>query len=170
MMTSAEHAVLECGFRANDSLKAYIAIHDRIFAEQATIASLFKNLVGTGTPLEDLLVEAKKADRLWHDFSDFAGRTRSMNRASVSEEEARFLDSVVEYAAAVLATTQVLVERQELLLKRKHKPSEVSWEAFKNVQKRYEVAVERYQNLGSDLNSRIHRVFDLADARLKKNA
>jgi hypothetical protein len=168
-MTNAEHAVLECGFLANDALKAYIAIHDRIFAEQATIASLFKNLVGTGTPFEELLVEAKKADRLWLDFSDFAGRTRSKHRASVSEEEARFLDSVVEYAAAVLATTQVLVERQELLLKRKHNPSEVSWQAFTGVQKRYEVAVERYRSLGRDLNPRIHRVFDLANERLKKN-
>ena len=170
MITNAEHAVLECGFRADDALKIYIALHDRIFAQQATIVSLFKNLFGTGTSFEALLEEAKKADRVWRDFSDFTGRTRSTHRASVSEEEALFLDSLLEYATAVHATTQILVERQELLLRRKHKPAEVSWQAYADVERRYEAAVERYRTLGLALNPRIHRIFDLAEMRLKKTS
>ncbi len=169
MLTNAEQAVLECGFTADDALKAYIAIHDRIFAKQATVTSMLQNLAGVGIPFEELLSEAKKANRLWIDFAAFAVRPRLTCRASVSEEEARFLDSLVEYSAAVLATTDVLVERQELLVKRKHSPKEVSWHAYTDVQDRYDAAVALYTGLGRSLNPLIHRVFDLADARLKKN-
>lgn len=169
MLTNAEQAVLQCGFAADDALKAYIAIHDRIFAEQATAVSLLKNLFGAGVSFEELLEESQKAHRLWVDFTLQAHRTRLAYRASVSKEEARFLDVLVEYSAAVRAATASLVERQELLLKRKHSPKEVSWQAYTDVQDKYETAVKRYRELGGTLNPLIHRVFDLADARLKTN-
>ena len=170
MLTKAERAVLECGFAADDALKAYLAIHNRIFAQQATVISLLKNLFGAGVSFEELLEESKAANRLWVDFTFQAERTRTAYRGMVSEEEARFLDVLVEYSIAVRAATASLVERQDLLLKRKHSPKEVSWQAYTAAQDQYKAAVNRYSEQGSTLNPLMHRVFDLADARAKKNA
>ena len=166
----AERAVLECGLAANDALSAYVAIHDRIFAEQATLLSLLKNLIGKGVSFEALLEDAEAANQLWIDVYESANAARDNYRELVSTDEAEFLAALVEYAAALLATTAILVERQQLLLKRKHHPNEVAWETFTDVQRRYDAAVTRYMELGRPLNARMQRVFALAELRLRTGA
>src|SRR5688500_8349429 len=144
---NAERAVLECGLAANDALTAYVAIHDRIFTEQATFRSVLRNLLGRGTSFEELLEDANAAHQLWIGVNESANVTRDNYGALVSPDEAQFLDALVEYAEALLAVTAILVERQQLLLKRKHRPKDVSWETFAEVQHRYDAAVTKYMEL-----------------------
>jgi hypothetical protein len=167
MLTSAEHAVLQCAFAADDALKAYIKIHDRIGEEQATIASLFRNLGGRGMPFEQLLAEAEKANGIWKDFSQFAKQTHSAHRAAISEEEGQFLDALLDYADAVLSTTAILVELQRLLLLRKHQPEAVSWSAYNAIQDRYGASIQAYTRIGQGLNPLVQKVYARAEKKLK---
>ena len=46
-------------------LTVYVALHNAIFRDSATVKSMFKNLLGRGIPSSKLLEDSERLLRLW---------------------------------------------------------------------------------------------------------
>ena len=158
MPESPRDAAFECAFLADDALKHYIAIHNRIFNEQATISSMFRNLFGRGTDFEELLREARNADQLWSKVEEHVASCFGTFRNDFEQTEQEFFAELIPYVKAVRQTTMLLCKRQEALF-RKLKGVTLSMSEYQQIERDYKTAVENYVRLGSSLQIRMEKLF-----------
>lgn len=59
MLTDRIHELQNMASEVGGVLSDYLAVHDRIFREAASLRSVFKNLLGRGTPMSELQADAE---------------------------------------------------------------------------------------------------------------
>jgi hypothetical protein len=144
------------------ALSAYIEVHDRIFHQASTLRSVFKNILGKGVPMADLLVDAERLiPRLAALQADLSGY-RSGAARELEPSSLRYLDLLEKYAGALRETVDALVRRQQLLAEgaRGGRGNPMTWQAFQEAEREYEGAIGRYKIVGFDLNNAAPTIFD----------
>lgn len=145
----------------NDGLTAYIAIHDKIFKEAATLKSFLRNIFGLGVPMSQLLQDAEALIPMWDGILEEINSFRRDACPSMNEDERFYLQILNRYAEAVNDTVSALVERQRLLNERSKggRNNPINWNAHQDVERRYESAIQKYMAIGHELNNAGHMVF-----------
>lgn len=147
---------------ANNGLTVYCAVHDSIFAEAGTVKSLFKNLIGRGVPMSELLENAEALEPLWDDICRNVKAFKKSYYLLLSRDERYFFDILERYVAALRETVGRLVDRQRLRNSgaKGGRSNQISWETAKQKGKHYQVAVQDYMAIGQELNAASSIVFD----------
>lgn len=145
-----------------EALSEYIRVHNRIFEEAATFKSVLKNLFGRGVPMSQLLADADGLVPVWAGIQRRLADVRQAAYASMSHTEQAYLNLLSKYVDAVAQTVWALVERQRLLADGSQGGggNPMTWDRFKDSERRYESAVEGYKAVGRELNSAAATVFD----------
>ncbi|MCK4820455.1 hypothetical protein KA005_32120 [bacterium] len=145
----------------NDGLTVYIAIHDKIFKEAATIKSLFKNLLGLAVPTSRLLQDAETLIPIWNEITERIESFRRDAYPSIDEDERFYFEILNRYADAVNETVLALVERQSLLNERSKggRNNPVNWKVYQDAEGKYQSAIEKYMAIGQELNNASHMIF-----------
>ena len=159
MPTSPTDAAFECVFLVKDALAHYVAIHDRIFHQQATLGSFLRNLLGRGPDYAELLDKARSADELWSTVHEHVAACYSTFRESFTPEEHDFFDAMIPYVQAVKRTTALLYRRQEAL-RAKLEGHPLTLSAYRQIEREYEHSVEDYVRLAAALQPRTERLFE----------
>jgi hypothetical protein len=107
--------IKELALTVNGGLTVYIAVHDEIFHEAATLKSLLKNIFGRGVPMSKLLEESERLVPLWDAIHTRIEEFRRSAYSSLSKEEKRYFDILSQYVESVRRTVAALVDRQRLL-------------------------------------------------------
>ena len=143
------------------SLTVYIAVHDKIFREAATLTSVLKNLLGRGTPMGELLEMAEKLVPLWDSIGAKVEAVRIDYGSYFSEDEEAYFCILVRYVAAVRKTVAILVARQRLAYEgSKGGPKNpMTWDAYKRNEAEYQAAVHEYTAIGQELNAAAPTIF-----------
>ncbi|MCW5554785.1 MAG: hypothetical protein KIS67_21810 [Verrucomicrobiae bacterium] len=157
MLQSTKGAAFECALLANEALKHYVSIHNRIFSEQATVTSFFRNLFGRGTNFEALLNEARSADQLWQNVDTHVAGCFGAFRDDFTQAERDFFVELLAWVKAVKKTTALLCERQEALI-RKANGESLSMSDYQQIERDYERAVESYVRLGSSVQEKMEKL------------
>lgn len=159
MNTKAQ--IKELALFVGNGLNVYVAVHDAIFRDSATLTSFFKNLLGLGVPMSKLLEKAENLVPLWDSIGAQVETFSVVNGSCLSVEEKTYLCILTRYVTAVRKTVTVLVARQRLA----HAGSKggpknpMTWEAFKQREAEYQAAVVEYLKLGRELNSLAPAIF-----------
>jgi hypothetical protein len=148
-------------FMVNDGLTAYIAVHDKIFKESATIKSLIRNLLGLATPASQLLRDAETLIPIWNEITQKIECFRRDAYSAIDEEERSYFEILNRYTEAVNETVSALVERQRLLSERSEggRSNPVNWKVYQDAGRKYQSAVEKYTVIGQELNNASRMLF-----------
>lgn len=103
----------ELALSVNEGLNIYIAVHNVIFRDSATIMSFLKNLFGKGVPMAKLLEYAENLIPLWCTISDKMVTFKSSTYVFLSDDEKSYFDILNNYVNALRITVDCLVERQK---------------------------------------------------------
>lgn len=143
------------------ALAAYIEVHDRIFHEASTLRSVFKNIVGRGVPMADLLADAEHLNPGLASVRAELSAFRSEGARDLEPSSLRYLDLLEKYLGALQETVDALVRRQRLLAEgaRGGRENPMTWQAFQEAERDYERAIERYKTVGLDLNNAAPLIF-----------
>jgi hypothetical protein len=158
MPSSPTDAAFECMFLVDDALTHYVAIHDRIFDQQATAMSVVRNLFGGGPDFAKLHAEAKAADELWSTVEEHVEECVTVFQSGFSPRERAFFIALVPYVKAVKRTTTLLRNRQEALLSKLQGPLSLS--EYQRIEREYANAAETYVRLGALLQPLSEQLFD----------
>ena len=145
----------------NDGLTAYITIHDRISKEAATFKSILKNIFGRAVPMSQLLQDAESLIPIWNGITEKIALFSNEAYSFMNDDEKCYFDILNRYAQAVNKTVVALVARQKMLNDRS-KGSEknpVNLSVYQEVEKTYQIAIEKYMEIGQELNNASHLVF-----------
>jgi len=159
MNTKAE--IKELAMAVGGGLSVYVAVHNAIFRDAASLTSLLKNLVGRGVPMSELLARAESLVPLWDSIGARTETFRVDYGSSLSEEEEAYFNVLARYVTAVRKTVTALVARQRLTFERsKGGPKNpMTWEAHKQREAEYRAAVEEYTVIGRELNASAPTIF-----------
>ena len=160
-MKNYRDQIKNLAFMVNDGLTAYIAIHDKIFKEAATLKSFLKNIFGLAVPMSQLLQDADTLIPIWNGIIEKIESFRHDAYPSINEEERFYFEILHRYAEAVNETVFALVERQRLLNERSKGDynNPINWNEYKDAEKKYQSAIHKYMAIGQELNNASHIVF-----------
>ena len=152
---SRRDEIKELALAVNDALTVYIAVHDAIFREAATLKSLLKNILGRGVPMSKLLEESEQLQPLWDALHKRIVDFRQSTYSSLSEGERGYFDILSRYVEAVRETVTALVDRPRLL---NHGTMDgprdpMTWEALQQKERIYKESVRQYIEIGQELNA-----------------
>ena len=144
-----------------DGLSVYIAVHDAIFRDAASLTSLFKNLLGRGVPMGELLERAESLVPMWDRIGAKVETFRIDYGSYLSDEEEAYFDILARYVNALRKTVAALVARQELAFEGSNggPKNPMTWAAYKNLDADYETAVEAYSAIGRELSASAPTIF-----------
>lgn len=142
----------------NEGLTVYIAIHNAIFRDAATFKSFLKNLFGMGVPMSKLLEDSEGLLPLWDTIHQKMEVFRQSDYSSLSKDEKYYFDILSRYVDAVRKTVAALVDRQRLMNERS-KGGTMTWEAFQQKERGYQIAVQEYTAIGQELNDATSIIF-----------
>jgi hypothetical protein len=130
----------------DDALTAYISVHDKIFNEGATLKSLFKNLIGRGTPMSALLEDAEKLLPTWEVISQRIESFTASHYSSLLQDERDYLMILSRLVVALQKTVATLVERQRLTNQGSKGGANnlMSWDSLKQREEAYRGAIREY--------------------------
>lgn len=155
------HELQDLASEVGQILSAYVAVHDRIFNEAASLKSVFKNLLGRGVPMSELQADAEalvpRVERVKTRVALFnAGAALELPPAARAYSE--LLSSYVE---ALARTVDALVARQRILSEgsRGGRGNPMTWDGFKAAEQDYDRAVKNYQMIGAQLNDSSSAIF-----------
>jgi hypothetical protein len=153
--------IKELAMTVNGGLTVYIAIHNKIFEEAATLKSVFKNIFGLGTPMSKLLEDAETLAPLWKAINQKVESFRLSHYSSLSKEEQHFLDILSRYVAAIQKTITMLIERQRLLNEKSKGGSNnpTTLGKYKQIEATYKTAIQEYMAIGQELNSAMSTIY-----------
>lgn len=139
----------------NDTLGAYIGVHDAIFRDAARFKSFLKNLVGRGVPMSSLLQQAEALVPVWDGLQHRLVEFHRPSYSLLSPDERRYFDLLSRYVDAVRDTVSALVDRQRLLSQGSMGGSgnPMTWEALQQKQRVYEESIRRYTGIGEQLTA-----------------
>ena len=146
----------------NQGLTAYIAVHNAIFEEAATVKSLFKNLSKSGVPMSKLLEDSEALVPLWDGISEELEDFKSTDYLVLSEDERCFFDVLSRYVEALQNTVIALVERQRLMNEgaKGGRNNPMTWSAYQEKEALYRQSVDVYMAIGEELNESRPLIFD----------
>lgn len=142
----------------NGGLTVYIAIHNAIFRDAATFKSFLKNLFGQGVPMSKLLEDSEGLLPFWDAIHQNMEVFRQSDYSSLSKDERYYFDILSRYVAAVRKAVAALVDRQRLMSERS-KGGTMTWEAFQQKERSYQIAVQQYTAIGQELNDAAPIIF-----------
>lgn len=142
----------------NDGLTVYIAVHNSIFRNAATFKSFLKNLFGWGEPMSKLLEDSEGLLPLWDSIHQKMEVFRQTAYSLLTKDEKYYFDTLSRYVDAVRKTVATLVERQRLMNERS-KGRTMTWEAFQQKERSYQMAVQEYTAIGQELNDAAPIIF-----------
>ena len=159
MSTKAE--IKELAMAVDGGLSAYVSVHDKIFNEGATLKSLFKNLIGRGTPMAALLADAEKLVLTWEAIAQQIESFRASRYSSLPHDERNYLEILSRYVAALQRTVATLVDRQRLANEgSKGGPNNpMTWNALKQREAAYQEVIRDYTAIGQELKVAAHIIF-----------
>ena len=146
-------------FLVDDALTRYVAIHDRIFDQQATVMSIIRNLFGGGPDFTKLHAEAKSSDELWSSVEEYVAECFTAFQSGLTPHELNFFTALIPYVKAVKRTTTLLRIRQEALLE-KLNGRPLSLNEYQRIEREYADSVETYVRLGASLQPLTEHLFD----------
>jgi len=170
---SQRERLRELALTVNQGLTAYIAVHNAIFEEAATVKSLFKNLSGSGVPMSKLLEDSEALVPLWDGISKELEDFKSTDSLCLSEDERGFFDVLSRYVEALQKTVIALVERQRLMNEGAQggRNNPMTWSAYQEKEALYRQSVDGYMTIGEELNEIRPLVFDVeAEATISLDA
>ncbi|MBE0542456.1 MAG: hypothetical protein IH623_13935 [Verrucomicrobia bacterium] len=142
-----------------DALAHYVAIHDRIFQQQATLGSIFRNLFGRGPDFAELLDKARSADELCSAVQDHVAMCYNTFQDNFTPEQHDFFGAMIPYVEALKRTTALLYRRQEAL-RAKSQGLPFTLSAYHQIEREYEHSVEDYMRLAAVLQPRTEKLFE----------
>jgi hypothetical protein len=154
MPTNRIHDLQNLASEVGGVLSEYIAVHDKMFTEAASLKSVFKNLLGRGTPMSELQADAEalipRVQRVKARVASFR-REAAMALPPAARAYSELLNRYVE---ALASTVDALAARQRLLSEgsRGGRGNPMTWDGFKAAEQAYEQAVKNYQIIGAQLN------------------
>ena len=153
--------IRELATAVGDGLSAYVAIHDTVFQDASTLKSVLKNLFGRGVPMSKLLQDAEALLPFWHSMRDRMQAFRQRSYAAMSRDEQHYFDLLSRYVDALSATVVALVDRQRLLNdgSKGGTDNPMTWQAFQDKERAYQVAVKQYKVIGGELNNAAPIIF-----------
>lgn len=153
--------IKDLAMTVNGGLTAYIAIHDAIFEEAASVKSFLKNLVGRGVPMSKLLEESERLVPLWEGIHQKIEVFRHSTCSSLSKDERYYFDILTRYVDAIRKTVAALVDRQRLMNEGSKGGSNnpMTWEASRQKESVYQMAVQEYMAVGQELNAAAPIIF-----------
>src|SRR5207245_87952 len=93
--------IQELAMNVGQGLTAYVAVHDAIFRNAATLKSLVKNLVGRGVPISKLVADAEALLPFWVTMQDRLEGFREASYTGLSENERQYFDLLARYVDAL---------------------------------------------------------------------
>lgn len=159
-MNPQEH-LRNLALTVNEGLTAYIAVHNLIFEDAASVKSLLKNLSGSGVPMSKLLEESEALVPLWDSIVDETGEFKATELRLLSKSQKEFFSILYRYVKAVQKTVAALVNRQRLMVEgaKGAQNNPMSWKAFQEKEALYQQAVNEYMAIGEELNEARHAIF-----------
>lgn len=153
--------IKDLAMTVDGGLTVYIAIHNAIFQDAATLKSFLKNLLGRGVPMSKLLEDSEKLLALWDAIQHKIELFRQSAYGSLTRDERSYVDVLARYAFAVRRTVAALVDRQRVLNEgsRGGRNNPMTWELCQKKEKVYQMAVEEYMAIGQELNARASIIF-----------
>ena len=153
--------IKDLAMTVNGGLIAYIAIHNAIFRDAATFKSILKNLFGWGVPMSKLLEDSEGLPPLWDTIHQKMEVFRQSAYSSLSKDEKRYFDILSRYVDAVRKTVTALIDRQRLMNEGSKGGSRnpMTWEAFQEKERSYQIAVQEYTAIGQELNDAAPIIF-----------
>jgi hypothetical protein len=142
------------------ALGAYVEVHDRVFQQASTLRSVFRNLLGRGVPMADLLADAEGLIPKLAAVQAALSGYRSENAEELEPSSLRYLDLLETYVAALREAVDALICRQQMLLEGGGRGNPRTWHAFQEAERSYERAIARYKLAGVDLNTEATAIFD----------
>lgn len=160
-MKNYRDQIKNLSFMVNDGLTAYIAVHDKIFKEAATLKSFLKNIFGLAVPISQLLQDAETLIPIWNGITEKIESFRRDAYPSINEDERFYFEILNRYAEAVNETVSALVDRQRLLNERSKggRNNPVNWNVYQDAERKYQSLVQKYLAIGQELNNASHMVF-----------
>jgi len=161
-LMSQRERLRELALTVNQGLTAYIAVHNEVFEEAATVKSLFKNLSGSGVPMSKLLEDSEALVPLWDGISEELEDFKSTYYLVLSEDESGFFDVLSRYVEALQKTVIALVERQRLMNEgaKGGRNNPMTWGAYQEIEALYRQSVDGYMTIGEALNEIRPLIFD----------
>ena len=150
MPSSPTDAAFECMFLVDDALARYVAVHDQIFNQQATVMSVLRNLLGGGPDFLKLHEDAESVDELWSTVESHVAECFTAFQNGFTQHESVFFTALIPYVEAVKRTTTLLLRRQEALLS-KLKGQPLSLAEYRSIEREYANSAQTYIHLGGSL-------------------
>lgn len=162
MSTQRRDEIRELATAVGGGLSAYIAVHDTVFQDASTLKSVLKNLFGRGVPMANLLHDAEALLPFWASTQDRTQAFRQRSYAVMSRDEQHYFDLLSRYVDALTATVAALVDRQRLLNEgsKGGTNNPMTWQAFQETDRAYQIAVQRYIAIGGELNDAAPIIFE----------
>jgi hypothetical protein len=159
---SQRERIKNLALTVNGGLSAYIAVHNAIFEEAATVKSFLKNLSGRAVPMSKLLKDSEALVPLWDGLTARIEDFKSSEYHSLSPDERDFFDVLSRYVDALRNTVAALVDRQHLMNEGAKGGREIpmSWSAYQEKEALYQQAIKEYMAIGEELNAARPVVFD----------
>jgi hypothetical protein len=153
--------IKDLAMTVNSGLTVYIAIHNAIFRDAATLKSFVKNLFGRGVPMSKLLEDSEGLLPLWDAIHQKMEAFRQSAYSSLSKDERYYFDILARYVVALRRTVAALVDRQRLLNEgtKGGSNNSMSWEAYQEKENIYQMTVKEYRAIGHELNEAAPVVF-----------
>ncbi|MGB8951372.1 MAG: hypothetical protein WCC06_01710 [Candidatus Aminicenantales bacterium] len=153
--------IKDLAMTVNGGLTVYIAIHNAIFRDAATFKSFLKNFFGWGVPMSKLLEDSEGLLPLWDTIHQKMEVFRQSAYSSLSKDEKHYFDILSRYVDAVRKTVTALIDRQRLLNEGSKGGSRnpMTWEAFQQKERSYQMAVQEYIAIGQELNDAAPIIF-----------
>ena len=101
--------------------------------------------------MSKLLEDSEGLLPLWDAIHQKMEVFRQSAYSSLSRDERYYFDILSRYVAAVRKTVNALVDRQRLM-NEKSKGGTMTWEAFQQKERSYQIAVQEYTAIGQELN------------------
>lgn len=161
-MSKYKEQIKNLAWDINDGLSEYIDIHDRIIKEAASFKSFLKNIFSRPVPMSQLLKEAESLMPMWGIILKKISKFYDESYSLIDENEKHYFDILYKYAKSLNQTVVVLVERQILLSERSRggKNNSVNWKAYQEAENKYESTIQKYKELGEDLNNLNYLIFE----------
>lgn len=158
-------------YTVSDGLREYIAVHNKFYKEYATIKSFFKSFFGLNTPSTELLFKVEELIKLWDNIFKKVSVFIESSKNNISEEENRYIQTLLSYVLALNKTVYSLSELIKFLMKREYSfnstyiiwntifKKSIGWQAYKEKQVIYDNAIKNYITIGGQLNKMKHIIF-----------
>lgn len=162
MSTNHRDQVRELARSVGTGLNAYIEVHDAIFRDAQTFGSVLRNLFGRGVPMSKLLADAEGLLPFWSTMHQRLQDFRQASYPDLSADERRYFDLLSHYVEALQKTVAALIGRQRLLKEgsKGRRENPMTWDAFQENERAYQMAVQEYMTIGARLNEAAPIIFE----------